>query len=310
MQRVGVGLGIDRDGLDAQPLAGADDAAGDLAAIGDQDLVEQRPVGCRLASRRLLRRCLGLPWPSWRRPWRPSSWRPCSRFLLYCGRTGPWPRRCARRSAAARRSAPTATTDSWRLTMKLTGDEHQQREQCRDHVLAHDPAAPHALLGRQMSRRPRHRGMLPCLRHGFSSFLVSSVASARQIRRRVPCGMITSSMKPRLAATNGLANFSRYSSVRAAIFVGVADVGAEDDLDRALGAHHRDLRAGPGIVHVAAQVLGRHHVVGAAIGLAGDHRHLRHRRLGIGVEQLGAVLDDAADIPASCPAGSPARRRR
>ncbi len=41
VQRVGVGLGIDCHRLDAEPLAGADDAAGDLAAIGDQDLVEQ-----------------------------------------------------------------------------------------------------------------------------------------------------------------------------------------------------------------------------------------------------------------------------
>ncbi len=42
MQRIGVRFGIDRNRLDAEPLAGADDAAGDLAAIGDQDLVEQR----------------------------------------------------------------------------------------------------------------------------------------------------------------------------------------------------------------------------------------------------------------------------
>ena len=42
-----------------------------------------------------------------------------------------------------------------------------------------------------------HSGMLPCLRHGFSSSLSRSIASERQIRLRVPCGMITSSMKPR-----------------------------------------------------------------------------------------------------------------
>ena len=50
----------------------------------------------------------------------------------------------------------------------------------------------------------------------------------------------------------------------------------------------------PGVVDVAAQVLRRHDVIGAAIGLAGDDRDLRHRRLGIGEEQLGAVLDEAA----------------
>ncbi len=40
-----VGLGIDRDRGDPHPPRGADDAAGDLAAIGDQDLAEHvRPA--------------------------------------------------------------------------------------------------------------------------------------------------------------------------------------------------------------------------------------------------------------------------
>src|SRR5258706_2530251 len=36
---------------------------------------------------------------------------------------------------------------------------------------------------------------------------------------------------------------------------------AEDDLHRALRAHHRDLGVGPGEVHVASKVLRAHHVV-------------------------------------------------
>ena len=40
MQRVGIGLGIDRDRRDPEPPRGADHPAGDLAAIGDQDLGE------------------------------------------------------------------------------------------------------------------------------------------------------------------------------------------------------------------------------------------------------------------------------
>ena len=40
MQRVAVGLGIDRDRGDPQPARGADHPAGDLAAIGDQDLAK------------------------------------------------------------------------------------------------------------------------------------------------------------------------------------------------------------------------------------------------------------------------------
>ena len=41
-------------------------------------------------------------------------------------------------------------------------------------------------------------------------------------------------------------------------------------------------------------MLGRHHVIGAAIGLPRDHRHLRASGLGEGKQQLRAVLDDAA----------------
>ena len=38
-----------------------------------------------------------------------------------------------------------------------------------------------------------HSGILSCLRHGRSRLLVRSMASARAMRRRVECGMITSS---------------------------------------------------------------------------------------------------------------------
>src|SRR5690606_19714853 len=54
--------------------------------------------------------------------------------------------------------------------------------------------------------------------------------------------------------------------------VGVAGLVAEDDLNRALAAHDRDLGVGPGVVDVAAQVFGAHDVIGAAIGLARDDR--------------------------------------
>jgi hypothetical protein len=40
MQRVAVGLGIDRDRRDPHPPRGLDDPAGDLAAIGDQDALK------------------------------------------------------------------------------------------------------------------------------------------------------------------------------------------------------------------------------------------------------------------------------
>jgi hypothetical protein len=40
MHRVGVGGGMHGDRLDAHLAAGADDAQRDLAAVGDQDLLE------------------------------------------------------------------------------------------------------------------------------------------------------------------------------------------------------------------------------------------------------------------------------
>ena len=43
VQRAGVGRRIDRDGAQAEPLGGAGDAAGDFAAIGDQDGFEHGP---------------------------------------------------------------------------------------------------------------------------------------------------------------------------------------------------------------------------------------------------------------------------
>ena len=41
VQRVAVGLGVDRDRADPHLVAGADDAHRDLAAVGDEDLLER-----------------------------------------------------------------------------------------------------------------------------------------------------------------------------------------------------------------------------------------------------------------------------
>ena len=38
--RMGVSVGVDGDGADAEAAAGADDAQGDLAAVGDEDCCE------------------------------------------------------------------------------------------------------------------------------------------------------------------------------------------------------------------------------------------------------------------------------
>src|SRR5229473_7422574 len=67
-----------------------------------------------------------------------------------------------------------------------------------------------------------------------------------------------------------------------------------EDLHRPFGTHHSNLRGGPSHVVIPTDVLGIHHVVGAAIRLASDNRQLRDGGLAVGVEQFGTMLDDAA----------------
>ena len=89
--------------------------------------------------------------------------------------------------------------------------------------------------------------MFPCFFGGFLSRLVSRPASAAISLARVWRGRITSSMKPRAAATYGLANFSRNSAIRAARarrrIRGLFDLALVEDVHRAFGTHDRDLGA-------------------------------------------------------------------
>ena len=49
VERIDVGLGIDRERANPEFLAGADDAQRDFAAIGDQDFFEHRRLPVRVA---------------------------------------------------------------------------------------------------------------------------------------------------------------------------------------------------------------------------------------------------------------------
>ena len=75
--------------------------------------------------------------------------------------------------------------------------------------------------------------------------------------------------------------------------VGGGQFAAVEDADGAGGAHDGDLGGGPGEVDVAAEVLGAHDVVGAAVGLAGDDGDLGDGGLGVGVQEFRAAADDA-----------------
>ena len=147
---------------------------------------------------------------------------------------------------------------------------------------------------------------------GSSSRLERSISSPAISLMRVSAGSITSSTKPRSAATYGLAKRSVYSStssLRRATGIGRRlQLAPVEDLDRALRAHHRQLGRRPGEGQVGADRLGVHDHVGAAVGLAGDDLDAGHGRLAVGVEQLGAVADDAAVLLVD--AGQEARARR
>ena len=74
---------------------------------------------------------------------------------------------------------------------------------------------------------------------------------------------------------------------------GVLRLFAEDHLHRALGAHHGDLGARPGIDQVSPHVAAVHDAIGSAIGFAQDDGDLGHGGFGEGIEELGAVANDA-----------------
>src|SRR3990170_3826556 len=76
--------------------------------------------------------------------------------------------------------------------------------------------------------------------------------------------------------------------------VGIGDLAAVDDVDRALGTHHRDLGGRPGEGHVGADAAGVHDDIGAAVRLASDDGDAGYGRFAVGVQQLGAVADDPA----------------
>ena len=58
---------------------------------------------------------------------------------------------------------------------------------------AHSAALPVA-VALELGSLPVYSGMLSCFFQGFSSCLLRSICSARAMRLRVPCGMITSSI--------------------------------------------------------------------------------------------------------------------
>ena len=144
-----------------------------------------------------------------------------------------------------------------------------------------------------------HSGALPCLRAGSCSRFVRSIANAlhehlarvariddvvdvaalgRLVRVEEPLVVLEHRARPGARSGSAATSISRRKMMFTA----------------ARGAHHRDLGRRPRVRDVGADRLRVHDDVRAAVALARDDLHARHRRLAVRVEQLGAVADDAA----------------
>ena len=105
---------------------------------------------------------------------------------------------------------------------------------------------------------------------------------------------------------------SAYSSRSSSVFAGALALVVDrlelvvvDGVDRRLRAHHRDRRARQRDAAVGLEGRAGHRVEPGAVGLAHDHRDLRHRRLADRADHLRAVADDplALDLRADHEAG-------
>jgi hypothetical protein len=67
-----------------------------------------------------------------------------------------------------------------------------------------------------------------------------------------------------------------------------------EDFHGSLGPHDGNLRAGIGIIGIAAQVFAGHDIVSATVGLAGNDGDFGHGRFRVGKQQFGAVADNPA----------------
>lgn len=82
----------------------------------------------------------------------------------------------------------------------------------------------------------------------------------------------------------------------AALLPGFGELTAEDDVDRALGAHDGDLGGGPGEADVRTEGLRAHDDVGAAEGLADDDGDEGDGRTRVGGDELRPAPDDAGAL--------------
>ena len=155
MQRVGVGLRIDRDRAHAEALRGARDAAGDLAAIGDQDGSEHEgpdlnaaPI-CHLSALHILgdfpafaRQLIARLWTAWR--------------FHRVKRRAAWARACC--GARRRRLCPASVPPLGHAG--LSGHDADRRDRGRGRKLDIDRRRCRRHRRRLVGGRARRRGRL------------------------------------------------------------------------------------------------------------------------------------------------------
>src|SRR5262249_49077546 len=69
-----------------------------------------------------------------------------------------------------------------------------------------------------------------------------------------------------------------------------------DNINGAFRTHHGNLRRWPCKVHIRPDMLGSHNTIGSAISFSSYDRYFRDSSFGEREKQLGAVLDDAAEL--------------
>ena len=95
-----------------------------------------------------------------------------------------------------------------------------------------------------------------------------------------------------IAALRSLVRSSKLGDIVRSLLL-LVRILAEDDVRSARRAHNRDLGGRPSDDLIRADFAGAHGDVGSAVGLAKDDRDLGNRRLGIRIEHLRAVADNA-----------------
>lgn len=97
-----------------------------------------------------------------------------------------------------------------------------------------------------------------------------------------------------IAAFGSLERVSESALVIGSLFFNV--LATEDNLDSALGTHDSYLCGWPSVVEVSLQVFAGHDIVRASISLSRHKGDLRYGCLSVGVQKLGAMLDNSTEF--------------